>query len=357
MKPIRVLVVDDSAFARKVLRELLSQDPELTVVGVARDGAEALEKIADLKPDVITLDLIMPDVDGLAVLRALPPQGAPRVIVVSITAAEAELAIEALEQGAIDLVTKPTALATDRLYDIGPELRAKVKLAASAHPHPRAGELTTPRLRPPSAPKRAAGEPSTPRLVVIGTSTGGPQALTQLFAALPAEFPVPIAVALHIPAGYTAPLAARISQVSALRMEEARHGMTLEPGRAVIAPGGQHLRIYADGPYLRAAVSSSPTDALHRPSIDELFKSAAQAVGRHALAVVLTGMGDDGLLGAKAIYEAGGRVLAESASSCVVYGMPRTVIEAGVASAEAPLASMPALLLSALTGDISTTPS
>jgi two-component system chemotaxis response regulator CheB len=347
MSPIRVLVVDDSAFARKVIREVLARDAGITVVGVARDGAEALEKIAELRPEVVTLDLLMPDLDGLGVLRLLasmPKAGAPRVLVVSTTGSNTELAIEALQQGAVDLVTKPTSLATDQLYELAGELVAKVKAAASATPRlghgmPIEGAVPATRALPPS---RAV------KLVVIGTSTGGPQALTRLFAQLPAGLPVPLAIALHIPAGYTASLAARLSQLGGIPVEEARDGQVLRPGQALIAPGGRHLRVSRKSGQLIARVAHEPRDSLFHPSVDLLFSSAAEQVGAAALGLILTGMGDDGREGSRAIRRAGGAVLAESASSCVVYGMPRSVIEDGLATQEAPLERIPQLLLERL---------
>jgi two-component system chemotaxis response regulator CheB len=345
MRPIRVLVVDDSAFARKVIREVLSHAPDITVVGLARDGAEALEKIAELRPDVVTLDLLMPDLDGLSVLRALPKEGAPRVVIVSVTQSDTELALEALECGAVELVTKPSALATDRLYELAGELVAKVQAAASARPH-----LSAPQARV-HTPELVAARPpseSAVRLVVIGTSTGGPQALTRLFAGLPANLPVPLAIALHIPAGYTAPLAARLSQLSGVRVEEAGEGMELVAGQAVIAPGGMHLRIEELDGRMVCAVSAEPRNTLYHPSVDILFASGAARAGSGCLGVILTGMGDDGLQGARMIREAGGLVIAESASSCVVYGMPRCVVEAGFANHQVALDQLPKRLLELL---------
>jgi two-component system, chemotaxis family, protein-glutamate methylesterase/glutaminase len=337
---IRVLVVDDSAFARKVIRDVLVRDREIEVVGIARDGVEALDKIAELRPDVVTLDLLMPDLDGLGVLRALGDD-APRVIVVSIAPADSELAIEALERGAVDVVTKPTALATDRLYELSSELVGKVKIAAGARPR-----LGAP-ARAAATPRQLQARPGSPsaRLVVIGTSTGGPQALTKLFATLPAPLPIPIAIALHIPSGYTKSLAARLSQLGATLVHEAVDGMELCAGQAVLAPGGLHLRVNGRAGRLYAALSRDPVGSLHHPSVDVLFESAAEQVGNGAIALVMTGMGDDGLAGATAIQRAGGRVLAESAASCIVYGMPRSVIEAGVATRQARLEQLPELLI------------
>jgi two-component system, chemotaxis family, protein-glutamate methylesterase/glutaminase len=321
----RVLVVDDSAFARTVLSRLLRATGEIDVVGTAQDGRIALECIDQLDPDVVTLDLTMPELDGLGVLRALAGRSRPRVIVVSISSIESELGAESLALGAIDLVAKPTALASDRLTELGGELVAKV-LAASAAPLPREPFVPA-RLRPPA------------RLVMIGTSTGGPQALTRLLAALPATLGAPVTMVLHIPVGFTEALAQRLDKLSPLDVVEARDGMVLRPGMAVLAAGGLHLHVERAGDLLRARTAALPL-ASFRPSVDELFTSGANAVGEHALGVVLTGMGDDGLAGSRVIARAGGALLTESAASCVVYGMPRCVFEADLGARAIPLEGM-----------------
>jgi len=337
---IRVLVVDDSAFARKVLRDVLMASAEIEVVGIARDGLEALEKVADLKPDVITLDLIMPNLDGLGVLDALAPSG-PRVVVVSTADGESELAIRALERGAVELVTKPTALATDRMYELGAELLRKVKSAAQARVQPWPSPL------PSAAPQREPIRTSR-KIVAIGTSTGGPQALTSLLCALPANFPVPIVVALHIPPGYTRALAQRIDASSRLTVVEAEQGMELRPGLAAIAQGGSHLTLHLRDQHFVCEIGREPGDTLLFPSVDVLFESVVRVAGGATMGVVLTGMGDDGMRGAGTIRRAGGVVLTQSAASCVVYGMPRCVVEAGDSDGEAPLASMAELMLARL---------
>lgn len=327
--PIRVLVVDDSAFARKVLREVL-QSPEIDVVGIARDGLEALEQIAALKPDVVTLDLVMPNLDGVGVLRALPKEQAPRVVVVSMSHEESELGIEALQAGATTVVQKPTALATDRLYELKGELVRAVNEAALA----RHVQLSA------SVPVPTARRATVTDIVVIGTSTGGPQALTHLLAALPADFPVPLAIALHIPSGYTEELAKRLDRGSRIEVVEASQGLVLRPGLAVLARGGMHLKLERREAVGSARLDLEPSSEMHAPSVDVLFESAAAHYGSRALGVVLTGMGNDGLRGARAIHAAGGRVLTEAEPSCVVYGMPRVVREAGLALAEARLEEM-----------------
>lgn len=322
MKP-RVLVVDDSAFARTVLARLLRAGG-VDVIGSARDGADALEQIEALDPDVVTLDLTMPSVGGIDVLRALASRPRPRVIVVSMSSNETELGAEALSLGAIDLVTKPTSLASDRLNEIGDELVAKVTAAALGYQL-----ATAPLAVPLPVPTLAPRPDSDVELVMIGTSTGGPQALTRLMTSLPSTLRAPIAMVLHIPVGYTQALAARLDKASALQVVEASEGLELLPGMAVLARAGEHLTIRREGSSLVARLTTKP-NGLFMPSVDELFKSGAAAVGKHCLGVVMTGMGDDGLIGARAIAAAGGALVTEAASSCVVYGMPRVVFEAGL---------------------------
>jgi two-component system chemotaxis response regulator CheB len=337
---IRVLIVDDSAFARKVLREALSSSPDIEVLGAARDGLEALEKIAELSPDVITLDLVMPNLDGLGVLQSLPDSGAPRVIVVSISDANSDLGVAALQAGAVDVVQKPTALATAQLYELTEDLVAKVRAAALARP--RRVSIS------PAQPSPLVRAAVSKQIIVIGTSTGGPQALTRLLAALPGDLPVPVAVALHIPPGFTRSLAERLDTVCALTVREAAAGLELRPGLAIIARGGAHLELRQHEASTRVTLDFSLGTHAHAPSVDRLFQSAAKHYGSGVLGVVLTGMGDDGTAGAAAIKRAGGHVLTESASSCVVYGMPRSVKEAGHSDGEASLEALAGAMLQLL---------
>jgi two-component system chemotaxis response regulator CheB len=337
-KPIRVLVVDDSAFARKVVREVLEGDPRFEVVGIARDGLDALEKINELSPDVVTLDLVMPNLDGVGVLRELS-RGAlavrPRVVVVTMSEDDSDVAVAALQSGAVSLVRKPTALATERLYELSSELREAVVAAAAS----KARSISQPLAAPSSTPPAPAARATARRLVVIGTSTGGPQALTNLLARVPADFPVPIAIALHMPVGYTEALARRLDRGSAIEVLEAYDGVELLPGRAVLAKAGMHLAIEAGAP-ARGRLELRPIDKPHRPSVDVLFETAAAALGDACIAVVLTGMGDDGLLGARALRARGAVVITETEESCVVYGMPRSVVEAGLSTARASVDAM-----------------
>jgi two-component system chemotaxis response regulator CheB len=345
-EPIRVLVVDDSAFARKVLREILSTSPRILVVDIARDGLEALEKIEELKPDVVTLDLVMPHLDGIGVLQALSQArsagGGPRVVIVSISDADSDLGVRALESGAVDLVQKPTALATDRLYEMSMELIHAVEVAHSARPAPAPSPRRALEAHASSASVRVARE----GVLVIGASTGGPQAITRLLTSLPPDFPLPIALVVHIPIGYTEALARRLNHVCALTVVEASEGLGLTPGLVVVARAGMHLRLERRGgaaaeARLEARLDMQPLTTPHRPAVDVLFQSAASALGASVVGVVLTGMGDDGLEGSRAIRAAGGRVLTEAESSCVIYGMPRCVREAGLSNVEAPLDALP----------------
>jgi len=342
---VRVLVVDDSAFARKVMREVLAADPRIEVIAIARDGLDALEKIVELAPDVVTLDLVMPQLDGIGVLDAIRERpNAPRVVVVTMSDAESAMGVAALQAGAFDVVHKPTALATDRLYELGKELVQKVLLAAEAPAGPVGGiGRTSP------VPKVVDSMRATrTTLLVVGASTGGPRAITQLLRALPADFPLPVAVVVHMPPGYTDAFANRLDRECALEVLEAREGLPFIPGRVVIARAGVHLKLRTGPEGWTAMLDVQPMDALHRPSVDALFTSAAEAAGAGTLGVVLTGMGSDGMEGARAIKTAGGRTLVEHESTCVVYGMPRAVAEQGLAEARIPMPEIAAAIIERL---------
>jgi two-component system chemotaxis response regulator CheB len=293
----------------------------------------------------MTLDLVMPNLDGLGVLRALASlevQSPPRAVIVSMAESDGDLAVAALEAGAIDIVHKPTALATDRLFELADELVAKVAAAADVTPRP-APPARTSAARPPLVLPR----PPRRRIVVLGASTGGPQALSALLPELPADFPVPIAIALHMPVGYTEALARRLDQLCAIEVVEAHEGIQLLPGRAVVARAGMHLKILPGAP-ARGHLDIRPLDKPHRPSVDVLLESAATVFGAGALAVVLTGMGDDGSIGAARIRATGGTMITEEESSCVVFGMPRAVQEAGLSDVQATLGAMGAAIFKQL---------
>ena len=336
---IRVLIVDDSAFARKVVREILATSAEIEIVGTARDGVEALDKIVELQPDVITLDLMMPDLDGPGVMRALAAMGSRvRVVIVSMTGDDSALAIEALSLGALELVRKPSALATDRLYEMSAELIRKVLTVHGAASARLAwgGRSSAPPVATPVAPRLRGSPWGRVELIAVGTSTGGPQALARILAGLPADLPAPVVIALHIPRAYTLALARRLDDLSALTVVEASDGLPLTAGMAALARGGSHLTVKREGGQLTARISAEAGE-IYTPSVDILFQTAAQAAGAGVLGVVMTGMGDDGLIGSRAITAAGGRVIAEAESSAVVYGMPRCVADAGLATEQVEL--------------------
>ncbi|HEU4562602.1 MAG TPA: chemotaxis response regulator protein-glutamate methylesterase [Longimicrobium sp.] len=339
---IRVLVVDDSAFLRKVVSQMLTRSPFIEVVGTARDGEEALEAVAQHRPDVVTLDLVMPRMDGVAFLQEQMRRRPVPVVVCSIAHESGELALGALEAGAVDFVQKPTALATERVFEMADELIEKVKAAATVRfplAEARRAETGADAASSPSAAARHA------QIVVLGVSTGGPQALRHLVPQLPGDFPVPLAMVLHMPVGYTEMYAKRLNDLCALEVSEAREGDVLRPGVALLAPAGRHLSFVRDGDgTVRAHLDLRPLDTQHRPAVDVLFQSAAEVYGGCVLGVVMTGMGQDGLLGAAHVKAQGGHVVTEAESSCVVYGMPRAVDEASLSDRSVPLEQMAAAI-------------
>ncbi|HEX9109747.1 MAG TPA: chemotaxis response regulator protein-glutamate methylesterase [Longimicrobiales bacterium] len=342
---IRVLIVDDSAFVRKVVKEMLSRSPFIEVVGTAHNGEEALEMTARLAPDVVTLDLMMPDMDGVEFLRRQMAVRPLPVVVCSIAHESGELALAAMDAGAVEFVQKPTALATARVYDVAEELIGKVKAAAQV----RIARVMSPAAAvaagPATSPSSALRSAQRADIVVLGISTGGPQALRYLVPRLPADFPVPIVVVLHMPVGYTEMYAGRLNELSALEVVEARDGDLLRAGAVFIAPAGRHLTfVRRDDGSVRCHLDLRPLDTPHRPAVDVLFRSAADTFGARVLGVVMTGMGDDGLVGSAHIKALGGRVVTESESSCVVYGMPRAVVEAALSDRQATLEEMSAVI-------------
>ena len=340
---LKVLVVDDSAYVRKVVKQMLSRSPFIEVVGTARDGREALELVLQLDPDVVTCDLIMPELDGIGFVREQMARRPLPVIIMSIANETGEAALTALDAGAVDFVQKPTALATEKIFEVSDELIEKVKAAASitmarvqiaAPPPP--GAAQSPPAAAPSVVRQELAD-----VVVIGISTGGPQALKRLIPQLPSDFPVPVAMVMHMPVGYTEMYARKLGEHSPLEVREARAGDALRAGVALLAPAGRHLtfRRRADGAVV-AHLDSRPFEMPHRPSVDVLFQSAAEVYGSRVLGVVMTGMGSDGRAGAAWIKAQGGLVYTESEETCVVYGMPASVVEAGLSDRSVPLDKM-----------------
>ena len=340
----RVLVVDDSAYVRKVVTQMLSRSPFLEVIGIARDGREALELVDELKPDVITCDLNMPEMDGVAFVQAQMARRPVPIVIISVASGAGDQVLSALDAGAIDFLQKPTALASDRLLDVADELVEKVKAAASV-PMQRAVPV------PVGASALASLRHVTGNavdIVVLGISTGGPQALKVLIPQLPAALPVPIAIVLHMPPGYTALYAEKLGDVTQLPVKEAAEGDDVKPGQVLLAPAGRHLTLKRQGGRVVCHLDLRPLDTLHRPSVDVLFQSAAEVYGDRVLGVVMTGMGSDGRAGAAWIKAKGGHILTEAEASCVVYGMPRSVVEAGLSDAAVPLEGMAEAILERL---------
>jgi two-component system, chemotaxis family, protein-glutamate methylesterase/glutaminase len=333
-RPIRALVVDDSATSRAALERILAEACGATVVGSAADGEEALAQALRLGPDLVLLDLAMPRMDGLTFLRLLMARRPTPVVVVSAQAERSDV-FKALELGALDFVAKPEGDAS--LEGIRAALVEMCQLLRAL----RIENLA--RAAVPAAPPRDAGIAEPAAVVAIGASTGGPQAIQQLLAALPGTLPCAILVAQHMPEAFTGPFAERLGRTTAFSVREAADGDVVAAGRVLVAPGGRVLEVARDrAGTLRASVLRPEPGAAprHCPSVDRLFESVARAVGRRACGVVLTGMGQDGAAGAAAIRRAGGLALAESAETAVVYGMPQAAVESGAVEAALPLTAL-----------------
>jgi two-component system chemotaxis response regulator CheB len=330
--PIKVLIVDDSALIRQALTEILAADPAIQVVGTAPDPIIARERIKALAPDVLTLDIEMPRMDGLTFLEklmALRPM--PVLVVSTLTQKGTETALRALELGAVDYVPKPLLDIRRGLDGLGAELVAKVKLAALARP--RARQAAEAAARPLVADPRLS---TAGRIVAIGASTGGVEALQQVLTRLPASAPA-VLITQHMPAGFTSSFARRLDQQCAVTVLEAIDGRRVLPGHAYIAPGARHLELQRTGAHYACRLHDGPPVSGHRPSVDVLFQSVAATAGRNATGMILTGMGRDGAAGLLAMRQAGARTLGQSEASCVIYGMPKAAMQAGAVEIELPL--------------------
>ncbi len=349
----RVLIVDDSALMRRMLGDILSSDPRIEVVGTAKDGVDGLEKIASLVPDVVTLDVEMPRKDGLATLEELMrTRPIPVVMVSSLTQDGAEVTLKALSLGCVDFVGKPSGAVSMNIQAVGAELVTKVLMARTARVRPdRKASLLLPRPVAGGA-ARPVGTRGRRGIVAIAASTGGPVALQQLLSCLPGNFPVPIVVTQHMPKDFTASFARRLDAVSKLPVVEGFDGLPLKPGLVVIAPGGRHLMVRRKGTGVFCELSDAPPVLSVKPSANIMFLSVADEYGSNALGVVLTGMGRDGADGAKVLHQKGARIIAESQETCVVYGMPKAAVEAGVVDELLPLSEIPDSLLKNLRGQI-----
>jgi two-component system chemotaxis response regulator CheB len=341
---LRVLVVDDSALMRKLIPQALLHDPTIEVVGTAMDGAIGLKKIEELHPDVVTLDLDMPRMDGIEMLRQITRKHRVPVIVVSgQTTQGASLTLKALAFGAFDFVTKPPDAASGRIEQIAAELAVKIKVAAASGAPKMI--ITVPASKR-KEPRRTTMPQWPSRIVAIGISTGGPNALQYLFSQLPEDFPGCLLVVQHMPEGFTEMFARRLHESSPIEVKEAQSGDLLLAGRALICPGNRHMKVRRMAHGDIAVLVDQPRVNGHRPSVDVLFNSVAQEFGSTALAVLMTGMGEDGAAGMGAIQAAGGITIAQSLDTCIVDSMPRAAINRGFVSRVVSLPNLASILQS-----------
>jgi two-component system chemotaxis response regulator CheB len=351
---VRVLIVDDSALVRRILTEVLSADPALEVVGTASDAYVARDKIKQLNPDVLTLDVEMPKMDGVTFLRNLMRlRPMPVVMVSSLTEHGAEVTLDALAVGAIDYLPKPKIDIAATLTDYADELRAKIRSAATARVRPYTGSATAnggaavaPRLGVDAVLARTAAQRqlrTTDRIIAIGASTGGTEAIKEVLVQLPADTPG-IVITQHIPKAFSTPFARRMDACCQMTVYEAQNGQVILPGHVYIAPGDQHLLLVRDGARYVCKLDDGPPVNRHKPSVDVLFRSVAQQAGRNAIGVILTGMGKDGAVGLKEMREAGSPTVAQDEATSVVWGMPGEAVAIGAAAETLPLGQVAARL-------------
>jgi two-component system chemotaxis response regulator CheB len=348
VKRIRVLVIDDSAFNRRTITRILEDLPEVEVVGYAVDGEEGIRRIMDLKPDLVTLDIEMPRMDGFTLLRIIMSNRPTPVIVVSSHGGD-EKVFKALELGAVDFILKPTAGVSEELVKIRDDLHEKVlgvfnlnmacirKRGALLRHEPPVPKATA--IVPPVRSLQPRRESST--VVAIGASTGGPPALQGILAALPKGLPLSVLISQHMPAGFTRTFAERLDRISSFDVSEACDGDQVVPGRVLIAPGGKNMVFDRAGDEAVVRILEADFSETCLPSVDRMFRSCAEVFGRRLLGVILTGMGSDGSSGVRAIKDAGGLVISESEESAVIFGMPKAAIATGVVDAIVPLERIP----------------
>ncbi len=351
MAKIRAVVVDDSALVRSLLTEIINRQPDMECVGAASDPYVAREMIRNLNPDVITLDVEMPRMDGidfLSKLMRLRPM--PVLMVSTLTERGADVTLRALELGAVDFVAKPKIGVSDGLQQLAQEITEKIRVAAKAHVR----KLSQPAPSPaspgearPAAPISSIGRLSTEKIIFIGASTGGTEATRELLVNLPADSPA-VMITQHMPAGFTKSYATRLNGLCKIAVKEAQDGERVLPGHAYIAPGGHHLSVERSGANYIARVQDGEPVNRHKPSVEVLFKSAARVVGPNALGIMLTGMGADGARAMKEMRDAGSYNYVQDEASCVVFGMPREAIQAGAAHEVLPLTQIAPQLIDRL---------
>jgi two-component system chemotaxis response regulator CheB len=336
---VKVLIVDDSAFMRNILTSMLTSDAGISIVGTAKDGLDAIEKIALLKPDVVTMDVEMPRMDGLTALKIIMEKTpVPVIMLSSLTDEGAQVTLDALDLGAVDFIPKNLSDLSVNIVKIKEMLIDKIKNIAKrgltrrpVKPLDRAAIEARARDLHVSMAQRVTGERKT-SVVAIGTSTGGPKALQEIITLLPKDFPVPIVIAQHMPPNFTGPFAERLNQLSKIEVREAVEGDILKPGLALLAPGRGHMKVIKKRSLETVVtISENREEFTYRPSVDALMSSIAECYPGRALGVILTGMGNDGLKGLTELKKSGGRVFAQNEQTCVVYGMPKAVVDAGLA--------------------------
>lgn len=354
---VKVLVVDDSAFMRNILTNMLSSDPGITIVGTAKDGLEAIEKVALLKPDIVTMDVEMPKMDGITALKHIMEKTpVPVIMVSSLTDEGAKVTLDALDLGAVDFIPKNLSDLSVNIVMIKEALIEKIKLLAKKgvpRRTPKTPEKIAAEIRARDEshvviPQRMTGERRT-AIIAIGTSTGGPKALQDVITQLPQEFPLPIVIAQHMPPNFTGPFAERLNQCSKIGVKEAEEGDVLKPGLALLAPGRGHMRVTRRRDMnVVITISEQREEYIYRPSVDALMLSVAECFPGRALGIILTGMGNDGLKGLAALKKTGGRIFAQNEQTCVVYGMPKAVVDAGIADKVLPLEDMAGEIINAV---------
>jgi two-component system chemotaxis response regulator CheB len=346
-RSINVVVIDDSAFMRKSISMMLESDPGIKVIATARDGQDGINKIREFRPDIVTLDIEMPVLDGLSALRIIMKEiPLPVIMISSLTSEGAQATLDALNLGAVDFIPKELSYVSVDIKKIREELISKVKTIVRSRPFRLRAPLPLRPVSRPSGPVGSgwtipAGSGKKLKAVVLGISTGGPFALLQTIPKLPVDFPLGIAIVQHMPPRFTKSLAERLDSLSALNVREAADGDPLEPGMVLVAPGGQHMTFRRKGGGVVATIGPEPSNTIYKPCADIMFTSAAEVFNGPLLGVIMTGMGKDGLEGLKLIKKKGGLVIAQDEESCVVYGMPRAAVEGGVTDAVLPLEGIP----------------
>lgn len=337
---VKVIVIDDSAFMRKSLTLMLESDPEIRVVATAQDGREGLEKITDFRPDIVTLDIEMPGMDGLTALKAIMEQMPVPVLMVSaLTTDGARATMQAFDLGAVDFISKDVSSAATDIRHIRAELIEKIKQIVRSRLIQTRFRMR--RLVQSSCERKDHAKPRVHHVpfssvaadfeaVILGISTGGPQALLKVVPRIPRNFPIGVAIVQHMPPRFTRTLAERLDSISNITVKEAEHGDAVEPGKVLIAPGGRQMKFCKSGAAIVAEISDEPVDVLYRPSADVTMKSAAATFQGPLLGIIMTGMGKDGLKGLKMIKSKGGYIIAQNEESCIVYGMPRAAVDEGI---------------------------